>query len=148
MRKIEGRYFMKHILLLLVFCFVGAVLAVDKETYTWIGVGCRDLSMSEESHVAKSMSSNPMNASSAVLNINKDGTARMSSVVKGEVKTNSSTYEKREDRIVIFSEDGEEEIFYFRIVGDTLVIPENYESVSEENCGSDKIYVYVLGRVN
>ena len=137
---------MKHLLWLLTFCFVGsAAWAVDYGTYTWIGVGCRDSSLSDESHVTKSMSSNPVGVSFAVFNINSDGTASMQATIQGKPQTKSARYEERGNEIVIL--EGDEEVFSFTIVGDSLVHEEK-ESVSNEVCGSGNVYVYVLGKVS
>ena len=138
---------MKHLLLLFAFCFAVQTWAVDYGTYVWVGVGCRDSSLSEESHVTKSMSSNPVGVSSAVLNINSDGTASMRSIIQGEERNNSARYEERNNKIVFLSEEGEE-VFSLHVVGDTLVGIEDDESASNEICGSDKVYVYVLGKVD
>ena len=139
---------MKYLLWLFAFCFVGQAWAVDYGTYAWVGVGCRDSSLSEESHVTKPMSSNPGGVASAVFNINSDGTASMVAVVDGERREESDRYEERGNELVIIKEEGEE-IFSFTIVGDTLVIADrDNELDSREICGSDKVYVYVLGKVD
>lgn len=138
---------MKNLLLLFTFCFSVSAWAVEHGTYAWVGVGCRDSSLSEESHVTKVMSANPEGVSFARFNINSDGTASMYAVINDETQRFSSDeYSETEDTIEISIEGGG--IFLLHIVGDTLIIVEEDEDSAEETCGSNKKYVYVLEKVN
>ncbi len=141
---------MKKLLLLIVFYFSSSVWAVEYGTYAWTGVGCRDSSLNEDSHVTKAVSSNPVGVSYAVFNINNDGTANMHAVIDDKEQKFSDRYMEARDRIDILLSMGDQiaGTFTLNIVRDTLVIVEEDEEAAEEICGSDKKYVYVLDRVN
>ena len=137
---------MKHLLLLLIVCFVGPALAFDIGTYTWIGVGCRDRSLSEDSHVTKAMSSNSVGVEFATFTFTRN-TASMYAIIEGDLQEHTGNYEQDGSQINILAPEGEE-LFSFRIVEDTLVLVARDTESSDRICGSDKVYVFVLANVS
>ena len=142
----KGGFLKIFFVLGIIACFSWEVLAEVTGTYSWVGVGCRDSSLSESSHVPKLPSDNLVEISSAVLILNNDGSTLMRTVQRGKVTENSGRYERRDNFLFFYNPGEDEAIFQLTVVEDKLIDVETNKSESRRICGEDKVYVYVLAR--
>ena len=145
--------------LLAVIIYTLPVLAQNVEgTWVWVGAGCRDSSLSSDSHVTKPKSQNPFQIAASRLNLNPDGSASMTSEMEGQIQRETGAYEVRGSQVIIsdpnFSE--QQPAMILDIVDGYLILstaniagggPESseYDPVIQACSGeSSDIYVYVF----
>ena len=156
---------MKYFLLLITtsVLFTLPALAQDIEgTWTWVGAGCRDSSLSSDSHVTKPKSQNPFQIAASRLYLNSDGSAEMSLDMQGERRRETGFYEVDGDRVVITDPDSSgttEPVMNFDIVDGYLILStgdieeddlerEEYDPVAQACRGeSSDTYVYVFANI-
>ncbi len=135
-------------------------------TWTWVGAGCRDRSLSADSHVTKSKSRNPFQIRASELTLNSDGSAAMTIEMGDETKNETGNYTVENNRVLITDPnnmpEGKEQVLILNIVDGNLLLAfstfeeldtedqsldEDYGRLNSDICGS-KIYVYVFSNVD
>lgn len=130
-------------LLVVLFLFSFSVFSDVVGTWAYSGSGCRDESLSPESHRSKAPNEkNPI--AEAVFTFERDGTARMEAVFQDrERQTERGTYTLRGDRLTI--PQWAEAIF--TVMGDRIILLG--DSISEVSpCRRGEVFVYILSPVD
>ncbi len=131
---------MKFLLIGFIFASLSAYADVTG-TWAYSGSGCRNESLSPESHRSKAPSGGRIDE--AIFTFESDGTAKMDAILDGEKVTQRGTYSLNGDSLVIHNW-GDSVI---KVVGDRIVI---YSEKDSENssCRSGEVFVYILAKVN
>ena len=157
---------MKYFLLIITAGIIHTLPALAQDvdgTWAWVGAGCRDSSLSADSHVTKSRSQNPFQISASRLNLNADGSASMFVDMAGDRQRETGTYEVRGSQVIIsdptFSTTSPAMVL--DIVGDYLILStasmesddpqrDEYDPVIQacRNEGNADTYVYVFANVD
>ena len=135
-------------------------------TWTWVGAGCRDRSLSADSHVTKSKSNNPFQIRASELTLNSDGSAAMTiEMADNPAKNETGNYTVENNRVLITDPSmpaGKDQVLILNIVDGNLLLAfstfeeldtedqsldENYGRLNSDICGS-KTYVYVFSNVD
>ncbi len=119
-------------------------------TWAWNAAGCRDQSLSADSHKSRAKSDGQAGVTASVLKLNSDGSASMVTQFSKEVENETGTYKIQDDRVIIFDPklSESEPAFVLHIVGDELLINETeIEGRSNTACENGYSFVYVFGKV-
>ncbi len=122
-------------------------------TWAFSGVGCRDSSLSDESHSSRSKSDGRYGMRASVLKLNSDGSASMMiEDVTKEVRNETGEYEEVGDTVEIMDRkvDKSNPVLIFDIVGDELLMVEedsDFDGESNESCEDGDSFVYVFKQV-
>lgn len=121
--------------------------AFSDVTGTWVfsGSGCRDESLSPESHTSKAPDSdNPV--AEAIFTFNRDETAEMEAVFQdGDTQRERGTWRLRGDDLTIPEWKGAS----MKVIDDTIVIADTGGREQRDYpCGNREVFVYILSSVD
>ena len=130
-------------------------------TWVWVGAGCRDSSLSQDSHITKSSSENPFEIDASQLNLYEDGSASMLIETNEETQNETGRYVVRNNQVIITDPGsfGTDPVLILDIVGDTLILSnrslpseEGYEEEDSRHfnqvCRGSDLFVYIFGNVD
>ena len=112
--------------------------------WAFSGVGCRDESLSVDSHKTKPTTSNTAGLSEAVLYLERNAQAKIVAVLHGEKETRTADYSVRGNEIVFKYRGGEDSVF---LVENRIIIISEDEDEAK-NCRRDEVFVFVLAKVS
>ena len=141
---------MKFLLTVLSLFLLLPFAAFSDVTGTWAysGVGCRDASLSADSHDSRSKEDARDGIQASVLKLNSDGSASMMIEMGGEVRNEKGSYEETGDIVKIFDQkDESRSVLTFNIVGDELILDETQSGDSNASCEDGDHFVYVFKQV-
>ena len=132
-------------------------------TWEWSGAGCRDTNLSESSHVHKPVSTTPSNIDWATFVFNSDGSAELTFSQDDQDQAMNGQFEIIDNgQKVELREADSGAPFSLQSLGEWLVVAEcreyapqtadedmlqDLQNKVEEICGSNKCFVYMVGKV-
>ena len=154
---------MKYFLIALIGLSFSSLISAQTNvagTWVWSGAGCRDTSLSPNSHITKPKSQNPFGIAASQLTLNADGSAAMTlELSNGEWQDETGSYTVRGNEVVIMDPNHSETnpAFVLDIVGEDLIFnsvrvtgddtPDNIEEHISA-CTQGQVYVYVFSRID
>ena len=129
-------------------------------TYWWIGAGCRDSDLSDDSHESRAKTPNPFRITTSELILNRDGSLSITieEVDAGERKEKSETgtyvVENNEVSMRSPNQKGGPPLV-MNIVGENLILdsrqvtdhPDADDSYNDDLCDSGKVFVFIFGSI-
>ena len=119
-------------------------------TWAWNAAGCRDSSLSVDSHISRPKSDGQTGVKASVLKLNSDGSASMVIQFSETAENETGSYRIQDNRVIIMdpSVSESEPALVLHIVGDELLINEaEIEGFSNTVCKQGYYFVYVFGKV-
>ena len=119
-------------------------------TWAWNAAGCRNSSLSVDSHISRPKSDGQTGLKASVLKLNSDGSASMVIQFSETTQNETGSYRIQDNRVIIMdpSVSESEPALVLHIVGDELLINEaEIEGQSNTACKQGYYFVYVFGKV-
>ena len=132
-------------------------------TYWWIGAGCRDSDLSDDSHESRAKTPNPFFVTASDLTLNRDGSAAMTIAINdadGRKEVNGTGfYEVVNNKVTItdpkIENEDKQKVLVLDIIGENLILdsrqvtdhPDADDSYNDDLCDSGKVFVFIFGSI-